>query len=265
MHVISRLSPAVRCRSDDAFVPQSQQNATVHKTSNSVSGTPLRVYSMSMEAWKTVFEIGGVILLFLTFVFGAGAVLTTNRLNKRQAAQLRQFDKQLTAAKLELASQQERTANADARVAGLEKDAANAKSEMAKQQTRAANAEKALLKLQQRLEPRRISRAQHGRFVAALRPYAGSTLALTKLGDLEAGTFADDILSVLADAGWHVNLRIVGVMGPPAYGLKCSINEQSRAGESLATVMGQLPTAAVEPDRGTSLIANIIVGLKPPP
>jgi hypothetical protein len=50
---------------------------------------------MSLEGWKSLFEIGGVILLFLTFIFGAGVVITTNRINERQAERLRQFDKSL--------------------------------------------------------------------------------------------------------------------------------------------------------------------------
>lgn len=121
------------------------------------------------------------------------------------------------------------------------------------------------LELEQRLAHRRISPGQHDKFVAALRPYAGSIVALTKLGDLEAGTFADDILSVLADAGWRVNLTTIGIMGPPRYGLECLINDQSQAGKSLITVMRELPTASIESSPHLPMIANIIVGLRPPP
>jgi septal ring factor EnvC (AmiA/AmiB activator) len=141
---------------------------------------------MSLESWKSFFEIGGVLLLFLTFVFGAGVVITSTRINARQAVQLRNFDKQLTDAKSELGKQQERTAQADARVAGLETDSANAKSEMAKQQTRAANAERALLELQQRLAHRRISQSDHDKLVASLQPFRGSIVHLTRLSQLEA-------------------------------------------------------------------------------
>jgi len=156
--------------------------------------------------------------------------------------------------------------------AAVQKDASDARAaqqrveiELAKQQERAAIAERALLELQQRLEHRRISPVHHARFVAALRPYAGSTLALIKLGDLEAGTFADDILSVLADAGWRVNLTTIGVMGPPKYGLQCSINDQSQAGKFLASVMRELPTASIESAPHLPVVADIIVGLKPLP
>src|SRR5579863_4686657 len=161
---------------------------------------------MSLEGLKQIFEIGGVILLFLTFIFGAGALYTASRLNVEKDAQLRQFDKDLTDNK--------------GRVAGLEQDVVNAKAEMARQQTRAATAEKALLELQQRLAHRRISKSDHVKFVAALLPYRGSSVALTKLlTDSEAATFADDIIAVLTEAKWNINLSIKGQTVPPQYDL----------------------------------------------
>jgi predicted negative regulator of RcsB-dependent stress response len=69
---------------------------------------------VSLEAWKTFFEIGGVILLFLTFVFGAGVLFTSTRINERQAKQLRQFDSDLTQARTALSVQEERAAKAEA-------------------------------------------------------------------------------------------------------------------------------------------------------
>jgi hypothetical protein len=65
---------------------------------------------MSLEGWKALFEIGGVILLGLTFVFGAGALYFSNRVNAVQDAHLRQFDRDLTDAKSEMAKQQTRAA-----------------------------------------------------------------------------------------------------------------------------------------------------------
>jgi len=77
---------------------------------------------MSLEGWKAAFEIVGVILLGLTFLAGAGVLITSNRVNARQAERLRQFDQDLTGAKTELGKQQERAAKA-------EHDAADAKTE----------------------------------------------------------------------------------------------------------------------------------------
>jgi hypothetical protein len=69
--------------------------------------------SMSLDAWKSFFDIGGVLLLALTFLFGAGALITSRKINDLQSAKLREFDKDLTDAKTELGKQQERAAKAE--------------------------------------------------------------------------------------------------------------------------------------------------------
>src|SRR5437016_6915055 len=76
---------------------------------------------MDVEWWKSFFEIGGVALLFLTFAFGAGFMITGKVVNDRQSEQLRKFEANLTGARTELGKQQERAARA-------ERDAADAKS-----------------------------------------------------------------------------------------------------------------------------------------
>jgi hypothetical protein len=77
---------------------------------------------VTLEGLKSFFEYGGVVLLFLTFVFGAGAVITANLVNKRQARELRQFDRDLTDAKTRLADQEAETAREQERAAKAEKD-----------------------------------------------------------------------------------------------------------------------------------------------
>jgi hypothetical protein len=195
---------------------------------------------------------------------GAGALYFSNRINAAQHTQLRQFDLGLTDAKTALGKQQERAANADARVAGLEHDAAEAKTEMAKQQTRAATAERSLLEVRQRLEHRRVSKSKHDELVAILHRYPGSIVNVIKLGDSEASQFADDIIAVFTDAKWHVNVSTVGMMSPPRYGLLCSVDDLSPAGRSLATGIRELPTADVKTAKHEGSVADILVGLKPP-
>lgn len=67
---------------------------------------------MPLEHWKDFFEIGGVTLLFLTFVFGAGALFTTSKLNKRQAASLRDFEIRLQKEQQKTAAAEQATAEA---------------------------------------------------------------------------------------------------------------------------------------------------------
>src|SRR5712692_9128975 len=99
---------------------------------------------MSLEGWKSLFEIGGAILLFLTFIFGAGVVITGNWINERQAERLRQFDKSLTDAKTDLLSQEERAANAERDAADAKKVAAEAGEGTAKALADAAKAQASL-------------------------------------------------------------------------------------------------------------------------
>ena len=220
---------------------------------------------MSLEWWKAFFEIGGVVLLLLTFAFAGGALIVNNRLNTIQAAQLRQFDKNLTDAKTELGKQQERAANADSRVAGLEQDVAAAKTEMAKQQARAATAERELLELKERLAHRRISEADHDKFVATLLPFAKSRVEIERLGDAEASRFADDLLSVFRDAKWNVTVQNIGMISPPRYGLECIVDDSTPAGKAIAPILRSLPTATIRIQRlQQGLVAVISFGLKPP-
>ena len=68
---------------------------------------------MSVEAWKVVFDWSTVILLFITFVVGAGALLAGRIVNKRQAAELRKFEKDLADSRTELKRQEARAAEAE--------------------------------------------------------------------------------------------------------------------------------------------------------
>ncbi len=178
---------------------------------------------MSVDAWKSIFDMGTVLAAFLVFVFGAGALITGNIINKRQESQLRQFDKGLTEAKTELSKQQERAANADARVAGLEHDTADAKKEMAKQQERAATAELKLLELQERIRPRKLTTKQEADFVTALRALPGGTIdfGYTSGGGDESFNFAKQFLPLFKSASWnvqneasianHLDIQVIGV------------------------------------------------------
>lgn len=61
---------------------------------------------MSLEGWKSLFEIGGVVLLGLTFVFGAGALITGNRINAIQSMELGDFKLKTAQAEAESARAQ---------------------------------------------------------------------------------------------------------------------------------------------------------------
>ena len=81
---------------------------------------------MSVELLKAIFDWLAVFLIGLTFIAGAGALITGNILSGRQTAQLKEFDKGLTQAKTDLATQQERAATAEGKIALAEQHAKEA-------------------------------------------------------------------------------------------------------------------------------------------
>jgi hypothetical protein len=160
---------------------------------------------MTVEDLKIIFDWVAVILLFMTFASGVGVLITGNIINKRQEQQLRTFNSGLTAAKTELGKQQERAANADARVAGLEVDAADAKAEMAKQQTRAATAERRLLELQERIKPRHLSEPDKELLVKELSPLPPITVQIAwSLTAPDGEGLAEDFADVFKRLGWKM-------------------------------------------------------------
>ena len=123
----------------------------------------------------------------------------------------------------------------------------------------------ARIKIEERLAWRRITPKEHDSLILMLKPHAGATVELLKLGDIEAGIFADDLIKTLRDSGWLVTVNFAGVMAPPPYGLQCSVNESLPAGEALANALKSLPTAQIRSVSGGPPIAKILVGLGPPP
>jgi hypothetical protein len=140
-----------------------------------ISNMRVRVNSMPREAVKSIFEIAGVILLFLTFVVGAGVLLIGNKINERQAERLRQFDKDLTEAKAALTKQQER----------------------------AIEAERRLLELRESISWRTPDRALIPQLAAALQRFPRQRCAIvTDPADPERAFVLSWIVSLLATATW---------------------------------------------------------------
>ena len=204
---------------------------------------------MSLESWKTVFEIGGVILLFLTFVFGTGAVLTGKRINVLQAE----------------------------RTLALEADAANAKAsqqrvetDLAKQQERAAKAEKDLLELQERMKPRHLSAEQESRLTEAL--MAASRKGLVEimciLGDAESKAFAVQLDGILKAAGWETTGVNQGIFSPAnPVGMGIVVHSQISAPPYVAAlqnafVVAGMPIAGAEQVKLPEGKVQLIIGIK---
>jgi hypothetical protein len=240
---------------------------------------------MSLEGWRAFFETGGVILLFLTFVFGAGAVLTSKRINEKQAEELRQFS-------LNLAAQQERAAkaeqvaaeakstaaNANDRTLVLETDAANAKAtqqrvetDLAKQQERAAKAEKDLLELQQRMKPRQLSIEEASHLKEALKAsqIRGVIEVMCILGDSESKAFAVQLDTILKAAGWETTGVNEGIFSPAnPTGMGIVVHSAISAPKYAAAlqqsfIAGGVPLAGAENEKIPEGKVQLLIGIKP--
>jgi hypothetical protein len=156
-----------------------------------------------MESWKFIFDWMAVILVFLTFVAGTGALWTGNILNRRQGERLKKFDGDLTAAKSALVDQV-------GQVATLQKEASDAKTaqeqvgiELAKQQERAASAEKTLLQLRESLKDRTISPDQEKVLVEALKGTpSGPVEVWWTASDTDSYGLALQMVRIFKEAEW---------------------------------------------------------------
>lgn len=135
---------------------------------------------MSVETWKWLFDCATVILIALTVVTGAGALLTGRTINKRQEAELREF-------RLDIAKANERAAEAN-KVAEQER--------------------LERVKIEERIAPRRLTQDQKAGLIQALKPFGKQTLnVLVFAVDFESMQLANDIVATMGPHGarWTVN------------------------------------------------------------
>ena len=66
---------------------------------------------MSLESWKSIFDWATIIFIALTVITGAGALITGDKLGKRQEEKSHNFQLKLTEAQRELSEQQAKTLN----------------------------------------------------------------------------------------------------------------------------------------------------------
>jgi hypothetical protein len=139
---------------------------------------------MSLESWKSFFEIGGVILLLLTILFGAGALITANHIHTIQ-------EKELTELKLKAAEANDRATKNEQEAARLAKEA---------EEARMARAELEAKVAWRRLEPKVQSEIEAHLSAFAREP----ALVAYDPNDVEASAFASDIAATLHAAKWDV-------------------------------------------------------------
>jgi len=227
----------------------------------------------SLEMWIQVFAVLVAVGIVGEVGFGVRHWILSRRLKAVQHAEdlnqeqnIAKLNKEAGDARQDAAQALERAAKAEESLGNAKKDAAIAL-ERAADANRIAESERlARVKIEDRLAWRRISPEQDRKLVAALTPYAGSAIIIEAInGDIEAETFAKDIVGVLQKAHWKVELHIAGIRIPAPYGLRCRINPESPTAKTLAEALKLLPGSTSEPAAIPGYAAILTVGLKPPP
>lgn len=196
---------------------------------------------MPVETWKSIADWATIVFIALTVVSGSAALILGDRMNEKQAEQLRKFNEDITAAKTELGVQQER----------------------------AANAERQLEEIRERQSSRVITNEQANIIKSALASARGQYVEVfTFMGETEIANFANRLVSVLRDAGLTVGNSQGRVRDEPLpVGIKLSFGTNR---EALATILhatftkaglGVEPLAAPRETNANALV--IMIGAKP--
>lgn len=193
---------------------------------------------MTLNDWYSFFQGGSVVLLLVTCVFGAGAVLTGLRVNREASAALRRTE-------MELATQQER----------------------------AADAERRLLELQEIARPRTIDADARAKIIESLQlggqRDAPMVIEFVSGSTREPYNFAVAIRDVISAAGWpRPTLDGGPAVGAPPFGLSIRISDVGGVDEQATRVeqalaSGGIPSIIVKDRRFTPGQITLMVGLKP--
>lgn len=160
---------------------------------------------MPLEVWKSFFEIGGVVLLALTFLFGAGALIANSRLNVIQARELDDFKLRFEGEQQRTALAQKEAAEAKQMVGGFERDIATANAHAADARQKAEDERFVRVEMEQALAPRRLGEKENALLRSRLIQFEGQGVGIVYHGaDAEGFAFAWDIAKALHDAKWVV-------------------------------------------------------------
>jgi hypothetical protein len=225
---------------------------------------------MSLEGWKAFLEVGGVVLLLLTFAFGAGALIVNNRLNVIQARELADFrlkfegEQQKTALaqkeaaeakqiaggfERDIAAANQRAAEAGAKAEGFRLDIAKANERAARLESEAATAKLETEKLKQVVAWRIIPPEAATELEKVLSGKPGSVNLRYTDGDPEALFLAVQISQILEKAKWQIavgavkfaNAIVFGIALPDAAGADAQTLRSAFVAAKISFLTGPLP------------------------
>ena len=145
----------------------------------------------SVEGWYAIFQTLSVIFVMLTAGAGAGTIITGYIANRRQAKAI---------------------AEANIKAGETGQEVARLQVSVAEAERKRADAERALLELQENLEPRVINGEQRERFLFLMEPLPKGKIEMRfAAGNSEASRFASTLGEMFKEAGCEVELPALGV------------------------------------------------------
>jgi len=120
-----------------------------------------------------------------------------------------------------------------------------------------AEAELALETLRAKLRGRSLTEKQREILLSSLKQFSGAAITVESLGDKEAAVFAEQIISVMKEAGIVVNRTTIGMLTPPQYGIIISSDFN-------AAFQNAFKKAQIDFTVSRATGNRILIGLKPP-
>jgi hypothetical protein len=245
----------------------------------------LEDWSVSLESWKSFFEIGGVALLALTFVFGAGALIVNNRLNLKQAKELDEFKIKFEDEQQKTALAQKEAAEAKQLAGSFERDIAAANQRAAEANEIAEGEKLARIKLEAQIAPRRLTPEQQVKIAENCSRFKtlfkGKYIKVVSyILDTEAFVLAEQVVGALRASGMVVDddTMLITPTETLIFGISVFGSDSELAKEIAVAIGSSGKPVAVsfvksDPTAGTMHFGSqnarthevtILVGLKPP-
>ena len=229
---------------------------------------------MSVEAWKSLCDVGAVVALFLAFAFGVGVWYTGNIINKRQGEEIKQVGIDLKDKEVKIAEAQRGVADARIELESEKQKTASFQIELGRQQERAAKAETALREISQRQQNRFVK--DHSIAEALKGKPTGTVMIWYHPNDPEAYWFAFSVMAELLAANWKApppvpvpdNISSIAFLGPEYQAESAAIGRFDRALPPTTRITGgsaEITLLSNAPDKGDpeSLVAILTSALKP--
>lgn len=157
--------------------------------------------------------------------------------------------------------------SAKAEAANATKQAEELKNENLKLGIKLEEERKARLEIERRVGPRFISPKEREIIISNLRPYPDQPIVVYEPGqDIEAKSYAEQIIGALKEAKWNVTVNIGYFRTPPLYGIFCPVSKQpSRSVQAFVSTFQNLGiNLTIESTDTPADYVHLEIGLKHP-